>query len=156
MKDARRLAYATMWIGIALACAAPLYAQTPEEVDERNIRDLVTASHILANEGVLDSFGHASIRSVKNPNRYFIPLATAPGLVTRTDIVEIDTSCEPVTRKDAKLNGERFIHCEVYKARPDVQAVIHTHDPAVLPFPLAGVPLRPLLAQSGFLPPETP
>ena len=73
MKDIRGLACATMWIGIALACATPLYAQTPEQIDERNIRDLVTASHILANEGVLDSFGHASIRSVEEPQPLFHP-----------------------------------------------------------------------------------
>jgi HCOMODA/2-hydroxy-3-carboxy-muconic semialdehyde decarboxylase len=105
---------------------------------------------------VLDSFGHASVRSAQNPNHIFMPRAMAPALVTRADILELDTDCTVLNPKDVKPVGERFIHCEIYKARPDVQSVIHTHDPAVLPFPLSKTPLRPVLAQSGFLPPETP
>jgi HCOMODA/2-hydroxy-3-carboxy-muconic semialdehyde decarboxylase len=61
-----------------------------------------------------------------------------------------------VTPNAPRLNGERYIHCQVYKARSDVQSVIHTHDLAVIPFGLAGIPLRPVVAQAGFLPPETP
>jgi ribulose-5-phosphate 4-epimerase/fuculose-1-phosphate aldolase len=124
--------------------------------DEQRIADLVTASHILANEGVLDSFGHASVRSARDPSHFFMPRAMPPALVTRKDIVELDMDCKPLQPVSFHLNGERFIHCEVYKARPDVQSVIHSHDPAVLPFGLSKVPLRPVLAQSGFLPPKTP
>lgn len=131
-------------------------AQDQADPDEARIADLVTASHILANEGVLDSFGHASVRSAKNPAHFFMPRAMPPARVSRADIVELDMDCKPIRPVADHLNGERYIHCETYKARPDVQSVIHTHDPAVLPFGLSGVPLRPVLAQSGFLPPETP
>jgi len=121
------------------------------------IADLVVASHILENESVLDSFGHVSARSKKNPNRFYIPRAMPPGSVTAADIVEMDAAeCTPVAPNAQRLNGERFIHSEIYKARPDVGSVIHSHSRAVIPFGLAGVPLRPVVAQAGFLPPETP
>ena len=79
-----------------------------------------------------------------------------PALVSRADIVEVGLDCKPVVPNAPRLNGERYIHCQVYKARSDVQSVIHTHDLAVIPFGLAGIPLRPVVAQAGFLPPETP
>lgn len=142
--------------GLTVTVASLLYAQAPQDPDEASIQDLITGSHILANEGVLDSFGHASVRSARNPDHFFMPRAMAPALITRADIVELDSDCKPVSQKDARLNGERYIHCEIYKARPDVKSVIHTHDPAVLPFPLSKTPLRPVLAQAGFLPTETP
>ena len=126
------------------------------DTNEARIEDLVTASHILANEGILDSFGHATVRSVADPTHFFMPRAMPPALVSRADIVELDLDCKPVTPNAPRLNGERYIHCEVYKARPDVQSVIHSHDMAVLPFGLTGTPLRPVLAQAGFLPKETP
>ena len=80
----------------------------------------------------------------------------APALVTRDDIVELGLDCKPVSADAPRLNGERYIHCQIYKARGDVQSVIHTHDSAVLPFGIAGVTLKPVVAQAGFLPPETP
>jgi HCOMODA/2-hydroxy-3-carboxy-muconic semialdehyde decarboxylase len=124
--------------------------------DEAQIADIITASHILANEGILDSFGHVTARSAKNPDHFFIPRAMAPALITRADIVEVGLDCKPVTPNAPRLNGERFIHCQIYKARPDVKSVIHTHDLAVIPFGLAGISLKPVVAQAGFLPPETP
>ncbi|HKD58696.1 MAG TPA: class II aldolase/adducin family protein, partial [Hyphomicrobiaceae bacterium] len=134
----------------------PRLAQTPPDPDEARIADVIAASHILTNEGILDSFGHVSARSAKNPKRFFMPRAMPPALVTRAHIVEVTLDCVPVDPKAPRLNGERYIHCQLYKARSDVQSVIHTHDLAVIPFGLAGVPLRPVLAQAGFLPPETP
>ncbi len=135
------------------------WAQTPaaSDPDEANIQDLVTASHILANEGIMDSRGHASVRSVTNPQHLFMPRAMSPGDVRRADIVELDaTTCETVNHSPVQLNGERFIHCRIYLARADVVSVIHTHDPAVLPLPISGTPLRPVLGQAGFLPDVTP
>jgi len=121
------------------------------------IADLVTASHILENEGVLDSFGHVSVRSSLNANHFFIPRAMPPALVTAEDLVEVDTAaCIPVDPNAPRLNGERFIHSEIYKARPDVQCVIHSHSYGVIPFGIAGVPLRPVVPQAGFLQLETP
>src|SRR6266849_6114405 len=133
-------------------------AQAPQAADtnEARIEDLITASHILANEGILDSFGHATVRSASDPSHFFMPRAMPPALVSRADIVELDLDCKPVTPNAPRLNGERYIHCEVYKARADVQSVIHSHDLAVIPFGLTGTPLRPVVAQAGFLPKETP
>ena len=79
-----------------------------------------------------------------------------PALVSRADIVEVGLDCKPVAPDAPRLNGERYIHCQVYKARSDVQSVIHTHDLAVIPFGLTGISLKPVVAQAGFLPPETP
>jgi ribulose-5-phosphate 4-epimerase/fuculose-1-phosphate aldolase len=149
------------------ACAALLFVVTfsaipcraqsdPAKEDEARIADIVTASHVLANEGILDSFGHISARSAKNPEHFFMPRAMAPALVTRDDIVEVGLDCKPIMPNAPRLNGERYIHCQIYKARSDVQSVIHTHDLAVIPFGVAGVALKPVVAQAGFLPPETP
>jgi ribulose-5-phosphate 4-epimerase/fuculose-1-phosphate aldolase len=126
------------------------------DTDEARIADLITAYRICVNEGVLDSFGHISVRSVTNPSHFYMPRAAAPGLITRADIVELDMNANPVSPNAPRTNGERFIHSEIYKARPDVQSVIHAHTMAVLPFGIAGVPLRPVIAQAGFLPLETP
>ena len=126
------------------------------DTDESRIADLITAYRICVNEGVLDSFGHISVRSVKDPNRFFMPRASAPGLITRADILELDMNANPILPNPPRTNGERFIHSEIYKARPDVQSIIHAHTMAVIPFGIAGTPLRPVIAQAGFLPLETP
>jgi 3-hydroxy-2-methylpyridine-4,5-dicarboxylate 4-decarboxylase len=126
------------------------------DTDESRIADLITAYRICVNEGVLDSFGHISVRSVRDPNRFYMPRASAPALITRADILELDMNANPVLPNAPRTNGERFIHSEIYKARPDVQSVIHAHTMAVIPFGLAGTPLRPVVAQAGFLPLETP
>jgi ribulose-5-phosphate 4-epimerase/fuculose-1-phosphate aldolase len=145
-------------IAFAVCAAAPCYAQdkSPADQDEARIQDVITASHILTNEGILDSFGHVSTRSVKNPDHFFMPRAMPPALVSRADIVEVGLDCKPGDPNAPRLNGERYIHCEIYKARSDVQSVIHTHDLAVIPFGLAGISLKPVVAQAGFLPLETP
>ena len=132
----------------ALTLAAVGRAQSPAtDPDEARIEDLITASHILTNEGILDSFGHVSARSAKNPDHFFMPRAMPPALVARADIVEVGLDCKPIDANAPRLNGERYIHCEVYRARADVQSVIHTHDLAVVPFGIAGVPLQPVLGQ---------
>jgi 3-hydroxy-2-methylpyridine-4,5-dicarboxylate 4-decarboxylase len=138
--------------------AAPCHAQSSPatDPDEARIEDVITASHILTNEGILDSFGHISTRSAKNPDHFFMPRAMPPALVSRADIVEVGLDCKPVAPDAPRLNGERYIHCQIYQARSDAQSVIHTHDLVVIPFGLAGIPLRPVVAQAGFLPPETP
>ena len=121
--------------------------------DEQRIADLVVASRILVQEGVLDSFGHVTVRSLKNPNRYFMPRAMPPALVTTNDIVELDLDSVPIAANAPRTNGERFIHGEIYRVRPDVQAVVHSHSPAVIPFSISpDRPLRPVLHMAGFLP----
>jgi ribulose-5-phosphate 4-epimerase/fuculose-1-phosphate aldolase len=130
--------------------------QAVDAPNQSRFIDLVTASRILENEGVLDSYGHVSVRSGTDPTHFFMPRALPPGSITVEDLVELDLECAPVHPNAPRLNGERFIHSEIYKARPDVQCVIHSHSQAVIPFAVAGVPLRPVVAQGGFLPPETP
>ena len=127
--------------------------QASPDTDEQRIADLVLASRILFNEGVLDSFGHVSVRSVKNPTHYFMPRAMPPALVTAKDIVELDSDAVPVDANAPRTNGERFIHSETYKARSDAQAIAHSHSPSVIPFSLTPKrPLRPVLHTAGFLP----
>src|SRR3984885_11639681 len=142
----------------AMMFAAPCRAQNApaNDPDEARIDDVITASHILTNEGILDSFGHVSARSAKNPDHFYMPRAMPPALVSRADIVEVGLDCKPVDPNAPRLNGERYIHCEVYKARSDVQSVIHTHDLAVIPFGLTGISLKPVVVQAGFLPPDVP
>jgi ribulose-5-phosphate 4-epimerase/fuculose-1-phosphate aldolase len=151
-------AIGTSLVAITMMLAASCYGQSspPADPDEARIEDIITASHILTNEGILDSFGHISARSAKNPNHFFMPRAMPPALVSRADIVEVGLDCRPVLPDAPRLNGERYIHCEVCKARGDVQSVIHTHDLAVIPFGLAGISLKPVVVQAGFLPPKTP
>jgi ribulose-5-phosphate 4-epimerase/fuculose-1-phosphate aldolase len=136
--------------------ACPCRAQSTGDPDEARIEDVITASHILTNEGILDSFGHVSARSAKNPDHFFMPRAMPPALVMRADIVEVGLDCKPIDANAPRLNGERYIHCQLYKARSDVQSVIHTHDLAVIPFGLAGIALKPVVVQAGFLPLEVP
>src|SRR5262245_40789850 len=137
---------------VALGGAAAAQPVQPDS-DEQRIADLVLASRILVNEGVLDSFGHVTVRSLKNPDRYFMPRAMPPALATEQDIVELDRDSVPIDRQAPRTNGERFIHGEIYRIRPDVQAVVHSHSPAVIPFSISpGRPLRPVIHMAGFLP----
>jgi ribulose-5-phosphate 4-epimerase/fuculose-1-phosphate aldolase len=130
-------------------------AQTPPTsggpVDPALIEDLVAANRILVAEGVLDAYGHVSIRHPSNPNRYLMSRSLAPILVTTADIIEYDLDSTPVDPKGHRSVLERFIHGEIYKARPDVNAVIHSHSPAVIPFGITQVPMRPVYHQSTFL-----
>src|SRR5262245_58128770 len=117
---------------------APATAQTSQTsggpVDPALIEGLVAANRILAEEGVLDAYGHVSIRHPSDPNRYLMSRSLAPILVTASDIMEYDLDSNPIEPKDRRSVIERFIHGEIYKLRPDVKAVIHSHSPAVIPF----------------------
>jgi HCOMODA/2-hydroxy-3-carboxy-muconic semialdehyde decarboxylase len=120
------------------------------------IDDLVVANHILVNEGILDGFGHISVRHDREPGRFLIARSMAPGLVTADDIVSVDFDGEVHDARGRKTYVERFIHSEIYRARPDVMAVIHSHSPAVIPFGVTGARLRPICHMSGFLGAQTP
>jgi ribulose-5-phosphate 4-epimerase/fuculose-1-phosphate aldolase len=120
-------------------------------VDPATIEDLVAANRILAQEGILDAYGHVSIRHPSNPGRYLLSRSLAPILVTAQDILEYDLDSNPVAPKGRTSVLERFIHGEIYKARPDVKAVIHSHSPTVVPFSVTQVPLRPVLHAASFL-----
>ena len=143
---------------ILVAASALACAQTPAgDPDAERKADLITAYKILVNEGILDSFGHVSVRSAKNPGIFFMPRAMPPALVSRDDLMELRVSdSQPIDPKGRRVNGERYIHGEIYKARPDVVSVIHSHSQAVIPLSLTAIKLKPVIAQAGFLPPETP
>ena len=112
--------------------------------------DLVIASRILAHEGICDAFGHVSVRSPSNPERFYLARAVAPELVTREDIMEFELDGTPVG-DDRKPFLERFIHGALMAARPDVGSVVHSHSRGVIPFGVTGAPIRPLLHSSGVL-----
>lgn len=115
------------------------------------VLDVVIANRVLALEGVLDAFGHCSVRDPRDPDRYLMSRSLAPALVTADDIVEHDLDNNAVNRPGEKLYYERWIHGEIYKARPDVSAIVHSHSPTVVPFASTKAPLRPLLHNAAFL-----
>lgn len=102
------------------------------------------ANRMIANEGVLDAFGHVTMRHPTDPNRYLMSRSRAPELVTADDIQEFTLDSEIIKPIEARLYGERVIHGEIYKARPEVNAVCHHHAPSILPFCISGVDLKPV------------
>jgi ribulose-5-phosphate 4-epimerase/fuculose-1-phosphate aldolase len=122
-------------------------------VERELIDDLVAANRILASLNVLDAFGHVSVRDPKNPKRYLISRSIAPESVTASDILALDLDSQPVHPDDEGklLYRERFIHGEIYKVRADVNSVVHSHSPTVVPFTVTRAKLRPLLHNAGFL-----
>jgi len=115
------------------------------------IEDLVAANRILAKQGILPGYGHVSARNPDNPNHYFLSRSLAPELVTADDIVEFDLDSNAVDGKKTAFYLERFIHGEIYKARSDVQAIVHNHSPGVVAFGAGSTPLRPVTHDSSFL-----
>lgn len=139
---------------VAAAAREPGMGQSggvPEAADVNVVRELVLANHILAHYGILDAFGHVSVRHNRNPNRYLLAWHVAPALVTAADILEYDLDSNPIPATHQDLYRERFIHGEIYKARPDVMAVVHSHSPAVIPFSVSSVPLRPVFHMAAFV-----
>ncbi len=120
-------------------------------VDPGLIEDLVTASRILAQHGVLDAWGHVSMRHPNNPDRYLLSRARAPALISPEDIMEFDLNSDPVDQQGRRMFLERYIHGEAYRARPDVNAVVHSHSPAVIPFSVTGEPLKAISHIASFL-----
>ena len=120
-------------------------------VDAELIGDLVAANRILAAEGVLDGFGHVSARHDKDPGRFLLARSMAPALVNSGDVMEFDLDSNPIDARGRTAYLERFIHSEIYRVHPEVQAVVHSHSPAVIPFGVVGVALRPIFHLGGFL-----
>jgi ribulose-5-phosphate 4-epimerase/fuculose-1-phosphate aldolase len=114
------------------------------DVLAETLYELIVATRILANEKVLDAFGHVSVRHPHDPQRYFIPRHRAPELAEVSDLVELTLDSEPVRPTDFRLYSEKVIHGEIYKARPDVHAVCHHHAHAVLPFAISGQQIVPV------------
>ncbi len=115
------------------------------------VDELVTGNRILFHEKVVDAFGHISVRHDKNPTRFLMSRHRAPGLVAAEDILVHDYDGAVEGHADARLYGERFIHGEIYRARPEVMAVVHCHAPQLIPFGATRSALRPIYHMSGFL-----
>jgi HCOMODA/2-hydroxy-3-carboxy-muconic semialdehyde decarboxylase len=118
------------------------------------IDDLVVGNRILYVQDVVDGYGHISARDPRDPKRFLMSRARAPGLVTASDIMVFGLDGERIGDDDRPVYSERFIHSEAYKARPDVNAVVHSHSPTVVPFSVTQVQLKPIRAP--FLYPEVP
>jgi len=140
-----------MVVASAHATQAADAAPSDGAPDPRLIEDLVAANHILADEGVVDGYGHVSARHDRNPGRYLLARDLAPALVTAEDILEYELDSNPVDSRGRSQYRERFIHGEIYKARPDVRAIVHNHSPALIPFSLSKVPLRPVFHMAAFV-----
>jgi ribulose-5-phosphate 4-epimerase/fuculose-1-phosphate aldolase len=117
----------------------------------KEIEELVAANRILAGQGVVDGYGHVSVRHERDPNRYLLSRSLAPELVRADDIMEYDLDSNPVDATGRAMYLERFIHGEIYKVRPDVKAIVHHHSPSVIPFGASTVSLQPLYHMSAFI-----
>jgi ribulose-5-phosphate 4-epimerase/fuculose-1-phosphate aldolase len=124
---------------------------TPSASDPALVDRLVLANRILYHQGVVDGFGHVSARHDREPGHFLLARNMAPALVRRQDIVTFDLDGEALDAAGRRVYLERFIHGEIYRARADVHAIVHSHSPSVIPFGVTGKPLRPVFHMSGFL-----
>ena len=124
--------------------AAAAQTPAPSRPEQGLIDDLVLANRMLASQelGFVDAYGHVSVRSRSNPSHFFISRYVSPGIVTATDIIENDLNSQPVAGPRSDQYQERFLHGEIYKARPDVMAIVHSHTPELVAFSVSSVPLR--------------
>ena len=120
-------------------------------MDPELIDDLVAANRILSDQGVVDGFGHVSARHPEEPGRFLLARSMAPGLVTADDIMEFNLDGNALDPRGRALYTERFIHSEIYKAHPDITAIVHSHSPSIIPFGVTRAPLRPIYHMSSFL-----
>ena len=120
-------------------------------MDPTIIEDLVAGSRILADQNILDAFGHVSIRHPSDPGRYLMSRNLAPALVTADDIIEYDLDSNPLNDNGRRSFLERFIHGEIYRARQDVKAIVHTHSPSVIPFSVTQTKMMPISQMGSFL-----
>jgi HCOMODA/2-hydroxy-3-carboxy-muconic semialdehyde decarboxylase len=120
------------------------------------LEELVTANRILANESIVDSFGHVSARHPDNPRHYLLSRARAPERIERADIVEYTLDGNAIDKNASAPYLERFIHGAIYEARPDVHAIVHNHSPSVIPFGVTGKKLKPFLHMCAHIGHEVP
>ena len=120
------------------------------------LEELVTANRILAREGVVDAFGHVSIRNPSDPGHYWLSRARAPECIEAADLMAFALTGEPIAAAGRKPYAERHIHGAIYERRPDVHAVIHHHSPAVIPFGITGTPLKPVMHMCASIGVEVP
>jgi ribulose-5-phosphate 4-epimerase/fuculose-1-phosphate aldolase len=119
--------------------------------DPAVLADLVTANHILFDQGVVDGFGHVSARHNNDPKHFLMARSMAPALVAAADIIEYDSNSEPISANGRASYIERYIHGEIYRVRADVHAVVHSHSPSVIPFANTKIALRPMNHIAAFL-----
>jgi ribulose-5-phosphate 4-epimerase/fuculose-1-phosphate aldolase len=125
---------------------------TSSPADPALLSDIATANRILFREGVVDAFGHVSARHDKHPDRFLLARNMAPALVTESDIVTFDFDGRALDAAGRGVYLERFIHAEIYRARPDVMAVVHSHSAAVVPFGIVkNLPFRAVCHMGGFI-----
>ena len=131
--------------------SSTLAGPLPATPDPALLEDLVAANRILSDHGVLDAYGHISARDPAHHQHYWISRSMAPALVTLNDIIACDLDNKPVRPGETRLFFERVIHGEIYKARPDVMAVLHNHSPSLIPFCNSDTRLRPMVGNAAFL-----
>ncbi len=136
----------------AIGELAPEYA----DLDRAVAVDLVAANRILAQNGVLDSFGHVSVRDPRDASRYLQMQAIAPRDVSLSDLITFDLDSNALNANGRPTYRERFIHGQIYKLRPDVNAVVHSHSPTIIPFSVTEKPLRAIFHNGHFLGQGTP
>jgi ribulose-5-phosphate 4-epimerase/fuculose-1-phosphate aldolase len=119
--------------------------------DPALVEQLVIANRILYNQGVVDGMGHVSVRHPGVPEVFHLSCNRAPGMVTASDIVCYDYDGNAVSDTGERPYLERFIHAEIYRQRPDVMAVVHSHSPSIIPFSVTRTTLRPIYHMAGFL-----
>ncbi|MFC6284227.1 MULTISPECIES: class II aldolase/adducin family protein [Polaromonas] len=124
---------------------------TPPKPDPALLEKLAIANRILYDQNVVDGFGHVSVRHDKSPEHFLLSCNRAPGLVSPEDILTYDLNGDLAVASDKRSYLERFIHSEIYRARPDVMSVVHSHSQSVIPFGATGQRLRPIFHMSGFL-----
>jgi HCOMODA/2-hydroxy-3-carboxy-muconic semialdehyde decarboxylase len=129
---------------------APLSQGSPA-ANPQLLDDLVAANRILAEQGVLDGMGHVSVRHPVRSDRFLLARSMAPALVLGTDIFEYQFNGDPVLPDGPSSYQERFIHAEIYRARSDVQAIVHCHTPSLIPFAASDVPLRAMYHMAAFV-----
>jgi len=144
----------TLSLLLGLAAPAAIAQNNPTSVgpaDPELILDLIAANRTLASHGIVDAYGHVSVRHNLDPNRFLMAGARAPALVTEEDIIEYTLDGVPIDLRGRSQYSERYIHAEIYKARPDVIAVVHNHSPSVIPFGVSNIPIKPVYHMSAFI-----
>jgi ribulose-5-phosphate 4-epimerase/fuculose-1-phosphate aldolase len=120
-------------------------------VDRSVLEDLAAASRILADQGVFDAAGHVSMRHPGHSGRFLMSRSLAPQLITADDIMEFDLDCNAIDPRGRNGFIERYLHGEIFKARPDVMAIAHSHSPSTIAFGLSNVPMRAMYHNAAFL-----
>jgi ribulose-5-phosphate 4-epimerase/fuculose-1-phosphate aldolase len=120
-------------------------------VDRGTLEDLAAASRILADQGVFDAAGHVSMRHPGHPERFLMSRSLAPQMITADDIMEFDIDSNPIDARGRNAFIERYLHGEIFRARPDVMAIAHSHSPSTIAFGLSNVPMRAMYHNAAFL-----